>query len=460
MLVSFSVSNYRSFSEEETFSLVASKRLSGSHESHTMPIPNSDEHVLKAAVLYGANGAGKSNLFRALQYFCSIATETLPKNKSTGRDPFAFNSREGEPSVFDMLFIADNKLYRLGFKVGNESIAEEWLIEVIGKKEKVLYERVTDEEGNVKVDARGLITTIQTEGSSVKNPKKIKALATLGGPVNQSFIASILANLNKKDYGSELAHIYNWLGTDLILISPEQSFSSLPTLLSRDSNFCDFASEFLNSSATGVSSLTVDKNEISKEELIASIPSESLDDDEKNISFRLGDGHELAVEKGDEQHYYRVKVKANHSPLEGENGSLDLSEESDGTKRLLNLMPALHLLRHGTAAFFIDEVDRSMHPMLVRKFLEFFLHSCKGDQRQIIVTTHESNLLDLELLRRDEIWFVEKDSKESTRLYSLADFKVRKDLEIRKHYLQGRFGAVPFLGNLDSLMETEQDCSK
>jgi AAA15 family ATPase/GTPase len=86
------------------------------------------------------------------------------------------------------------------------------------------------------------------------------------------------------------------------------------------------------------------------------------------------------------------------------------------------------------------------------KFLEFFLKSCKGAQRQIIVTTHESNLLDLELLRRDEIWFAEKDDKAATRLYSLADFNVRKDLEIRKHYLQGRFGAVPFLGNLDRLL--------
>jgi len=85
--------------------------------------------------------------------------------------------------------------------------------------------------------------------------------------------------------------------------------------------------------------------------------------------------------------------------------------------------------------------------------LEFFLKSCPGDQRQIIVTTHESNLLDLDLLRRDEIWFAEKDQAGATRLYSMADFKVRKDHEIRKHYLQGRFGAVPFLGSLDRLLE-------
>ena len=91
--------------------------------------------------------------------------------------------------------------------------------------------------------------------------------------------------------------------------------------------------------------------------------------------------------------------------------------------------------------------------MLVWKFLEFFLKGCNQSGRQVIVTTHESNLLDLELLRRDEIWFVEKDQNGATSLYPLTDFKVRQDLEIRKHYLQGRFGAVPFLGNLDRLVE-------
>jgi AAA15 family ATPase/GTPase len=125
---------------------------------------------------------------------------------------------------------------------------------------------------------------------------------------------------------------------------------------------------------------------------------------------------------------------------------LDLTEESDGTRRLLNLIPR-------STTLFIDEVDRSLHPMLVWKFLEFFLRWCAGCRGQIIVTTHESNLLDLDLLRRDEIWFAEKDQTAAMRLYSMADFKVRKDHEIRKHYLQGRFGAVPFLGNMDRLLE-------
>ncbi len=97
--------------------------------------------------------------------------------------------------------------------------------------------------------------------------------------------------------------------------------------------------------------------------------------------------------------------------------------------------------------------------MLVRSFLEFFLNSCQGKFRQLMMTTHESSLLDQDLLRRDEIWFAEKDSAGATSLYSLLDFKVRNDLEIRKHYLQGRFGAVPFLGGIGRLMEDEEKSS-
>jgi AAA15 family ATPase/GTPase len=102
----------------------------------------------------------------------------------------------------------------------------------------------------------------------------------------------------------------------------------------------------------------------------------------------------------------------------------------------------------------IDDIDRSMHPMLAYKLLEYFLRTCTKSPCQLIVTTHESHLLDLDLLRRDEIWFAEKDSAGATSLYPLTQFAVRKDLQLRKGYLEGRFGAVPFLGGIDRLIES------
>ena len=103
--------------------------------------------------------------------------------------------------------------------------------------------------------------------------------------------------------------------------------------------------------------------------------------------------------------------------------------------------------------YVIDELDRSLHPLLAHAFLKFFVESCPGQCQQLIVTTHETHLLDLDLLRRDEIWFVEKDARQQSHLYSLSGLHVRKDLRIEKSYLQGRFGAVPFVGGMEKLRE-------
>lgn len=142
MIVSFSVSNFRSFQSEETFSLVASNRLAGSHEDHAIPIPGSKERVLRTAVLYGANGAGKSNLFKALRYLRSAALKARERNSGTGREAFRFGGVDGELSSFDLQFIAGEKLFRFGLKLNDQRITEEWLLEIDGSREKTLYERI------------------------------------------------------------------------------------------------------------------------------------------------------------------------------------------------------------------------------------------------------------------------------------------------------------------------------
>lgn len=449
MIVSFSVSNFRSFLAEETFSLVASQRLSGKHDNHAIPIPDSKEKVLRTAVLYGANGAGKSNLFKALRYVKSVALKSRKKQESTGRQAFLFAKSSDVPTSFDLQFVTEGKLYRFGFTVNDHQITEEWLVQVSGGREKPLYERVTDAAGKVTVDASG----IRNAG------KKLLSLATIGGPQNQSFLATVRATLENPDYGAELSSVLAWFYDGLILIGPKESFAPLGRWLSNDAELLKFAGDFLKSSSTGVDHLSLEKKEITEQELRNLLPSELaaklLDDNSEfvtDIARRSEDGNELLIERDNENRFYRTYIQSAHRDNVGNEYPLELKDESDGTRRLLYLLPALHHLRANNAVYFIDEIDRSMHPMLAWKFLEFFLKSCDEGQRQIIVTTHESNLLDLDLLRRDEIWFVEKDTQSSTRLYSLADFKVRNDLEIRKHYLQGRFGAVPFLGNLDHLL--------
>jgi uncharacterized protein len=445
MIVSFSAANFRSFSAEETISLVASNRLSGSHDDHTVPIPDSKEKVLRTAVLYGANGAGKSNLFKALKYLRSVAVERRTKNSGTGRERFLLAGSVDELSSFDIQFIAAGRLYRYGFKVDDERITEEWLYRVSGNRQTPLYERLTDGAGKVTIDAKGL----RDAG------EKVAALATVGGPQNQSFLATIHATLGVGDIGEELGHILAWFERDMTLVGPDQLFGPLGHVLDQDPDFRSFVNGFLRSSSTGVDRLEVTKKRISEEDLsrILSAGGSTVVDQQGDVEIvNLSDGRELIINRRGTGRHYQIGIQAAHEHEPGKTVRLDLTEESDGTRRLLDLVTALHPTAFAGAVHVIDEIDRSLHPILVREFLEFFLKSSKGDFRQVIVTTHESNLLDQDLLRRDEIWFAEKDSTGATRLYSLLDFKVRNDLEIRKHYLQGRFGAIPFLGNLESLV--------
>jgi len=285
------------------------------------------------------------------------------------------------------------------------------------------------------------------------------ALATVGGPQNQSFLATVNVTLAAGDAGEELGRVLAWFKESLVLVGPDESLGALGNLLDQGSDFLSFAGAFLKSTSTAVDHLEILKKEISIDELRRLLPDSAvsemlrhLAEDDDTALARLFEGNEVLVEHKGENRFYHVSIQAAHEHEPGKIVRLDLAEESDGTRRLLNLIPALHHLRKTGAVYFIDEIDRSLHPILVKEFLEFFLKSCDVGFRQIIVTTHESNLLDQDLLRRDEIWFAEKDQAAATRLYSLLDFKVRNDLEIRKHYLQGRFGAVPFLGNLENLL--------
>jgi hypothetical protein len=226
----------------------------------------------------------------------------------------------------------------------------------------------------------------------------------------------------------------------------------------------DFASEFLRSSSTGVDHLEVSKSRIPKEDLsslVGEYGARRLVREAEAGRRRFMRASRLEgdawIEIGGPEDYRLVRFQSAHKGEDGRTVSMDLDDESDGTKRLLDLLPAVHQMRSRGRVNIVDEIDRSMHPILVRRLIEFFLTSCADSPSQLIVTTHESNLLDLDLLRRDEIWFAEKDHEQATRLYSLADFKVRKDLEIRKHYLQGRFGAIPFLGSLDALTKGQDE---
>jgi AAA15 family ATPase/GTPase len=179
---------------------------------------------------------------------------------------------------------------------------------------------------------------------------------------------------------------------------------------------------------------------------------------EPTAVFSGPEGEEVIVDVSSRKDVVQFhKILTMHDATKGRAVAFSLSEESDGFRRLLNLLPALYRVKAGGGVFVVDELERSMHPMLARKFIEFFLNVADVARSQLIFTTHESTLLDQDLMRRDAIWFAEKDDAGASHLYSLADFHVRTDLDIEKGYFAGRFGAVPFLGGIDRLIEQQAD---
>ena len=168
-------------------------------------------------------------------------------------------------------------------------------------------------------------------------------------------------------------------------------------------------------------------------------------------------GDELVLVKENDTIWAKT-LKVEHS-----SGNLsaffNLEEESDGTVRLLDFVPAFKNLIYSEKVYIVDEIERSIHPLLIKELIKKFSLD-KKTRGQLIFTTHESNLLDQEIFRQDEIWFVEKDLNGSTDLYSLSDFKEHKTIDIRKGYLSGRYGSIPFLGNLEDLKWHKYDFNK
>ncbi|MBP6601679.1 MAG: AAA family ATPase [Verrucomicrobiales bacterium] len=450
MLIDFRVENYRSFANEQSLSMIASQRIgSDEHPNHRMSLAGSESELLRAAVIWGANGAGKSNLFKAMKFAVETILEGTEPKAGVPYDPFVFHEEfRSSLSAFAFRFFVDGEIYEYGFTISSSGIEEEWLSVRVGKKDQLLFERMPDLNGVPEVQLGRKITQ--------KEFPRIRALSAVGTRKNQLFLTSIRENIAASEYGTYFSSVLSWFEEHLVFIGPSDRYGLMSELIGSDETFAKFAGQFLHRAGTGVHRLRVQSKDVDIAALKAQVGSDrfetllsSLGEGETHVISTPDDDIDLVIENRGGPSAKMRRIEADHG-IEG--STLLLSEESDGTRRLLNLLPALHLLSHGSRVFIIDELDRSLHPNLSVEFLKFFLNACEGDCRQLIVTTHEDRLLDLDILRRDEIWFVEKIESGASELRSLAEFKVRKDLKIDKGYLNGRFGGVPKFGHLQDLL--------
>jgi uncharacterized protein len=428
MLLSFSVGNFRSFREKQTLSMVASNRHAD-HREHLREIPFDSNMALPVAALYGANGAGKSNLVKALVALKGLVSSGTEMGRSIPRNAFVLDQESASsPTEFELQFLAKGKAYVYGAKLMDDRVAEEWLSELQNGSETSIFQRSTD---------ASLVTGIEYH-AKLTGASKLDALRVVQGPPNQLFLHVIRTNLTGPDRGPSFEAVLDWFEDRLLIIEPDAMYGNLCSLLEKDASFAKFAGHFLQKVATGVDELTVDTSEVKEEGKGA------LDKLFAGGRRSVSQG-ETAVERDEQGKVFLHEVKSQHLTARGQRVDLPLKDESDGTRRLLHLLPALHLYKGGEGTVFvIDEIDRSLHPLLAKEFVRAFLKECAGKGSQIIFSTHDTNLLDPKLLRRDEIWFAEKKLPAgATELYSLSDFKVRTDLKFDKAYLEARFGAVP-----------------
>jgi energy-coupling factor transporter ATP-binding protein EcfA2 len=447
MLLSFSVKNFRSFREEQTLSLVASNRQSNLL-AHRSPIPDDDNQVLPIAVIYGANGAGKSNLVKALAFVQrQVLLGTKPGRPIPWQPFLPSKGTPDETSSFNLQFSASMHAFAYGFRNTSSVVTEEWLVLLREGRETVLFERLTRPDGLVAIETGEVLT-----GDGYGDHSKVVALAKVGVRANQFFLAAIRASLDEAAYGPLLQEALGWF-TALQVVMPEADFLPLADWIARDPDFASFAGDFLRDADTGVQRLKVETVELGDGGL--GLPADFLkelveDTPPGEVRVRRVKGLGDVIAQRDANMKIRVRRLLAEHRTEAGTVAFPFQEEADGTQRLTHLLPALYQLRRQPRVYVIDEIDRSLHPLLAKKFVEYFLTVCQGGRGQLILTTHETHFLDQDLLRRDEYWFADKSRQTgATELYSLDEYAVRTDLRIDKGYLYGRFGAVPVLGPLD-----------
>jgi uncharacterized protein len=444
MLVRVVVQNLFSFDTTTEFNLLAgrSNRLKH-HEINKGPVT-----LLKLSAIYGPNGAGKSNLIKAV--------ESLKDFVISGQLPiafisqsFKFNSEGRKNDVYVGLeFFVNDSPYYYGLTVNQGIIIDEELsISGLGKKNDHLLFKRTDEVTSKKLSVVFSDTILKDEESKLfpgflQNEileRNVPVLFHMRNRTNSSFF------LYKQ--------VFEWFEKDLIIIRPDYKTNGLAFRIEKDDKFRAFANEMMQSFQTGVKSLEIETVPLEK------YFGEDNKDDNDRVSaellgkpgsfkvFHLERGEIVAlVEQG------RPVMKRIHFLHQEDNGErhFEADDESDGTLRLLDYLPAIYFAIIMPKTYLIDEIERSIHPGLIKALVKKMSDdtTMKG---QLIFTTHESNLLDQEIFRQDEIWFAEKNKRGATELYTLSDFKEHHTIDIRKGYLNGRYGAIPFLSNLQDL---------
>lgn len=446
MLITFKISNFLSFDSQIEFFMQAGTVRDLNH--HLIRGKGRNEvDILKSAVIYGANASGKSNFIKAIEFSKSIIEEGLT-NISTENKYFRLNKANlDKPTQFEFEFKHNDKMYAYGvvLSLKDRKIREEWLFELLKTTDKPVFERKVLENGKSDIEL-GLKLNLEGKNRFEVYKKDIKDTQLFLSEVNDKNIDEIP---NIKPFRDA----FDWFKNGIIIIHPDTKLNAINFVGNNESMSKAF-SYFLGKFKTGVQEVETIEEDIDGKfttEFEETILNSMNQNQTRTINVGVGKNtFTFSKNEKGELKMYTLNTKRGTNDTK-EMINFEVGDESDGTRRLMDFIPALVRLSNSNVTYLIDEIDRSLHPELTQKILESFFANTVGIESQLIVTTHESSLLDLSLLRRDEIWFVEKGADGASHMYSLEQFKPRHDKEVRKSYLQGRFGAIPFVSNVEAL---------
>ncbi len=456
MLIGFSVSNYKSFNETQSISLLASKVAR--HKEHVSIVEN--RRLLKSALVFGANAGGKSNLIKAVNFSRNIILDGLDK-VNLNKNHFRINKEMyNQPGVFEYRIITNGKEYSYGLAISysKREIVAEWLVRIENNgKEIYIYNREVDENG---------ISRVSTDIVYSKTDDDVRMkiyLEDFGENISETFkrktILSDIASRGNERKGIfvEISNVYQWF-ENIIIIFPNTKYGRLNEITSND-KIREIFSNLLSYFDTGIESVEGHQKEMDFDKVLENIPKEDMERIKIDISNKVTDEPIMfkvnqrvyVLRKDQDGNIVYNQMLLNHGNIED---LFEYADESDGTKRLFDLIPLFYESKDD-CVILIDEIDRSLHTNLTKHFLELFYGLTKEEKSQLIVTTHDSNLLDLDMVRQDEIWFVERQKNHSSKIYSLNKFKARFDKKIDKEYLLGRYGAIPIFN--EDCLESEAD---
>lgn len=424
MLIDFSVTNYRSILERQTLSMAASSYFKELEALNTFDVGLADKvpRLLRSTVLYGPNASGKSTLIQALNFVQDCILNSQKESQSgdvIGTVPFKLtaDSRAAD-SAFEVTFVEQGVRYEYGFCCNRERFTEEWLFAYpLGRAQK-WFHRVFDAKAGKDVYK----FSKSFEGDRKRQDWKAQTRS------NALFFSTAI-QLNNE----QLKPAFAWFQQRLKVMGSAHNLAAGYTAdRCKDDAIKSRVIEFINSADLSIADIRLDELLFSTEMLPKKLP----------VAVRDELVHGMTGKK------MPARVTFIHKDIQTQEAiEFDEGEESDGTRALFAFAGPWLDVTDNERVLVVDELDTSLHPLLVHHLVKR-LHQ-NNSKAQLIFTTHDTTLLSQKLLRRDQVWFMEKDASKATRLYPLSDFSPRENEAVERGYLNGRYGGIPFLKELD-----------